>query len=466
MAEKVKTYVLYNERSKQTPGREEVRRSRKKRKKTVLATIIVIVIVGLIGVQYLLIWLFGLTPRVVDVAAIEGEILYEGDFVRNTGSDNIGLENTSADKTDAGIAGIAGIAEDSFFKPVFDISSKFITEPDTLLKGEQTLYLLLYNKSGYVYIGKTELDVVEGSLKAVSENELKADEITAANFIDKNFIDSGQFATELVSVSGPEFDAETGMYIYSCVLRLGERDLPCELGVVDRTPPVITGVHDIEVAQNSSILFREGIEVSDNFDKNVILSIETDALPAQSGLYSVTYRARDESGNEAEASASVKVTSAEADWVYEKVDEILATIITDNMDLRERARAVYNWVRKNIRYGAAPHEEDAVMGAYQALSTHYGDCFTFYAISEVLLTAAGVPNMRITRIPESPVDHFWNLVNVGDGWYHFDTCPPFVNFDGFMFTESQAQVYAEWQRPYRLYYFDYIKEDYPEIVQE
>jgi transglutaminase-like putative cysteine protease len=171
------------------------------------------------------------------------------------------------------------------------------------------------------------------------------------------------------------------------------------------------------------------------------------------------------SGNEASVTARVNILSAEYTWVEEKAEEVLGRITSDDMTQREKAKAIYVYMRSNIRYSAAPETYDTYEGAYFGFSHGYGDCFTFYAMSEVLLTHAGIDNMRIQRIPEAPVNHFWNLVNLGEGWYHFDTTPPFVPCNGFMLTESEARAYANLQAPYRANYLTYIKEDYPEVVQ-
>jgi hypothetical protein len=87
-----------------------------------------------------------------------------------------------------------------------------------------------------------------------------------------------------------------------------------------------------------------------------------------------------------------------------------------------------------------------------------------------MLTRAGIPNLRIERIPEAPSRHRWNLVNPDDlGWHHFDAFP--IRLGGlreyfYMFTDSQAQdfarqLYAAIELPY---YFTYNPELYPEVV--
>jgi hypothetical protein len=90
------------------------------------------------------------------------------------------------------------------------------------------------------------------------------------------------------------------------------------------------------------------------------------------------------------------------------------------------------------------------------------------AASHVLLTRAGIDNRIVQRIPEATSPHYWNLVNAGTGWRHFDTCPSptgAVGFDErFMFTESQAREYTETITA-RDHYYDYDKSTVPEAVE-
>jgi len=50
------------------------------------------------------------------------------------------------------------------------------------------------------------------------------------------------------------------------------------------------------------------------------------------------------------------------------------------------------------------------------------------------------------REPGHDDTHYWLLLNLGDGWYHYDACR-FRNkdqpHDGFMMTDSEAQEFAE-----------------------
>lgn len=126
------------------------------------------------------------------------------------------------------------------------------------------------------------------------------------------------------------------------------------------------------------------------------------------------------------------------------VQEVLDAIISDNMTKREQARAVWDYTRTHVMYTGTSDKSDWRRGAYAGLTTRRGDCFTYYAVSRALLTALGIDNLEVQRVG-GPTSHYWNLVNCGDGWYHFDATPrssKMPYFVSFMFTDQQAADYT------------------------
>ena len=130
---------------------------------------------------------------------------------------------------------------------------------------------------------------------------------------------------------------------------------------------------------------------------------------------------------------------------YEKVvAEVLAEITTEDMTKLEKARAIFDYAHDTIRYTGDSDKSDWQQGAYAGMTSKRGDCFTYYAVSRALLTAAGIDNVEVTRVGGKS-SHYWNLVDCGGGWYHFDATPrsskmpPFVSF---MFNDEQAADYT------------------------
>jgi hypothetical protein len=113
-----------------------------------------------------------------------------------------------------------------------------------------------------------------------------------------------------------------------------------------------------------------------------------------------------------------------------------------------------------MKYSAISTPQDVAKRAYDAFTRGVGDCYTYMAASRVLLTRAGIENKTAQRIPEAETPHFWNLVNTGTGWRHFDACPTPENAvtdeKRFMFTETQAKKYTE-KITKRDHYYDYDK---------
>lgn len=146
----------------------------------------------------------------------------------------------------------------------------------------------------------------------------------------------------------------------------------------------------------------------------------------------------------------------------ERIEKIVGSIITDGMTKREQAYAIFKYVYSHVRYVGTGIKTSWQEGAFEGLTTGRGDCYTYYALSRALLTAAGIDNLEVTRIGGTD-SHYWNLVNCGDGWYHFDAGPHTVPMPAgssfFMFTDAEAAAYTA--KAGRNYY-DFDGSLYPE----
>jgi hypothetical protein len=96
---------------------------------------------------------------------------------------------------------------------------------------------------------------------------------------------------------------------------------------------------------------------------------------------------------------------------------------------------------------------------YNTLLNMRGNCVATQRVSEVLLTRAGIENMRIR---DDDGGHSWNLILVDDVWYHFDaTWFNNCNYWGsYMFTNETAERLSP--RRNNRYVFDASL--YPEIA--
>jgi hypothetical protein len=61
--------------------------------------------------------------------------------------------------------------------------------------------------------------------------------------------------------------------------------------------------------------------------------------------------------------------------------------------------------------------------------------------ARALLDAAGIKNMVIDTAPLRYI-HYWNLVDIGEGWYHFDTTPRAAGGTFLYMNDADIQEYS------------------------
>lgn len=202
--------------------------------------------------------------------------------------------------------------------------------------------------------------------------------------------------------------------------------------LADKTAPVIEGVEPITVSMGDTVSFKSGITVTDDIDPEPSLEVDSSKVNLDKrGSYTVTYTATDAAGNSTSQTTTVKVVSskiaaATAETVNTMADEILATIITDGMTQLQQAKAVFDWVVDNITYSESAGMDDLYSAAYKGMYYHIGDCTVKQKTAEVMLNRLGIKNMEIEKIRDTR-GHYWLLIDVGEGWYHYD---PNLQLDG------------------------------------
>ena len=231
--------------------------------------------------------------------------------------------------------------------------------------------------------------------------------------------------------------------------------------IYDVKPPEITGVKDILYNVGESISYKSGVKALDDVDGTVDIKVDSSTVDLSTpGEYVVTYSAIDMHGNKAEAGAKVTVirTSHTEQEINMLAEAILSEIVTNDMTKQDKARAIFDWVKSHVAYTGT--EAANIMDAkYDGLVKRRGDCVTFAAAAEALLDAAEIDNMLISRI-RTGYGHTWNLVDTGEGWYHFDTTPRADSNDIiFMWTDEQLMEFSK--RHYKSHEYD--RTLYPKI---
>lgn len=228
-----------------------------------------------------------------------------------------------------------------------------------------------------------------------------------------------------------------------------------ELTVInDITPPTINGVSDIYISRGDSVAYRKGITVTDNCAGECTLEVDSSAVDTFNvGKYPVYYTATDAAGNKTTATAYVYVTynseTVTKEQLWELVDPIIASNVTDSMTKEQKIRRIYKYIQDNMVYFDESDKGDWVKEAYESLSHGYGDCFSYFAVTKAFLVRLGIEYRDIQRTA-GIVDetHYWCMVNIGengeDRWYHLDTCElrdDGYNHSGCLLTDAQIEAY-------------------------
>lgn len=232
----------------------------------------------------------------------------------------------------------------------------------------------------------------------------------------------------------------------------------------DTEGPVISGVQPLTTTVGGTVSYRDGVTAVDDRDGPVTLQVDSSKVDLNApGEYEVIYSAEDSAGNRTEVTTTVVVTQPDPppssaavrpdptpavkvtlEDVNAMADRILAKIIDDSMSQKEKAKAIFDYVHGHIKYVGSSDKSSWIDAAHTGFTTGRGDCFNYFACAKALLTRAGIPNVDLERVG-GVTHHYWQLVDVGDGYHHFDTCPHPTGYGitSFLITETQARAYTE-----------------------
>ncbi len=161
---------------------------------------------------------------------------------------------------------------------------------------------------------------------------------------------------------------------------------------------------------------------------------------AAAAFFSVNGRARQVEAA-APPAAELRSQPVDRDALNAQADEILAEILTEDMSGLDKVNAIYDYVTGTVVYLDRSVKGDWIKAAYDGLNLHEGDCYVFACTSRLLLTRAGIPNMDIAKSTASGT-HYWNLVDLGEGWYHFDATPHVTRPRIVLWTDAQLMFFS------------------------
>lgn len=238
------------------------------------------------------------------------------------------------------------------------------------------------------------------------------------------------------------YDAGTGRYHF-------------KWGTKDTKAPVITGLIKKKSELGYQDIFRiyyadkrkqynytRFVKAEDDRDGTVKVKADTSKINwKKEGVYKLWFSARDRAGNETRTWAKVKVCipgTAES-----AADTVLRSITRESWSQEAKARAIYRYIRGHCSYISHTTPGNWRLSALRGLRYHSGDCYTYYSMSRLLLTRAGIPNVLVKRYPvPAGRPHYWNLAYVSGGWYHFDTTPRSRNANFCLWTDAQLWEYS------------------------
>ena len=228
----------------------------------------------------------------------------------------------------------------------------------------------------------------------------------------------------------------------------------------DDKPPVLYGVVNRTAYVGEAIAYFAEVYAEDDVDGRVEVKVESTVQPDRAGTYEVVYTASDLSGNTVREKCKFKLvsTTVSDEEVRGYARDVIAKITTDDMVKAEKLKAVFDYVRSHVKYVNSSDKSDWRKEAVRGFRTGKGDCFTFYSVTRALLDEIDVEYMSLTRLG-GRTRHYWLIVNLGTGWYHFDTTlASHHKHKCFMWTNAQCQV--------KPYFWRYDHSKYPEIATE
>ena len=193
----------------------------------------------------------------------------------------------------------------------------------------------------------------------------------------------------------------------------------------DTTAPVIYAAIDRDLYVGDAVAYFKEVFAADNADPAPELTVDKSKVDSKTaGTYDVVYTATDAEGNS--SSVTVKFSFVEKtvtdEQLQDAVKAVTDKIFTSTMSRAQKALAVFNYCYDNIIYSGSSNKTDLKGEAYKGLTQHIGDCYTFYAATYTLLNEIeGCQVLSVERM-NGKTQHFWCMVNLGSGWYHFDTC--------------------------------------------
>ena len=232
----------------------------------------------------------------------------------------------------------------------------------------------------------------------------------------------------------------------------------------DNEAPVIYGAKKYTLYIGQTATYKKDVLAIDNRDGEVEIKVDSSGVnPRVEGTYQAVYSATDRAGNSSSVDVEVvvKQRTVTMEELHELADQVLSEITTPDKSLYLKAWDIYTYVNLRLTYTGTSDKTDWMREARRGIVDGVGDCFTYYAMSNLLLDRIGMQTLSVERASKpGEARHFWHLVNWGEGWYHFDACIHIPKLESFMLTTAQMDAFSA-RVGKDNYYYRFDRDNYP-----
>lgn len=131
--------------------------------------------------------------------------------------------------------------------------------------------------------------------------------------------------------------------------------------------------------------------------------------------YNITPNTGGSNGASVNLTIQYYTTKAQEEYVDQKVDQLVPTIINSGMTDFQKEKAIHDWIINHVSYDSTLQQRTA----YTALTSGKTVCAGYAMLMEKMLTKAGIKCIIVTgSIPEG--SHAWNMVQIDGNWYQVD----------------------------------------------
>ncbi len=232
----------------------------------------------------------------------------------------------------------------------------------------------------------------------------------------------------------------------------------------DNEAPIIYGAKKYTLYIGQTATYKKDVLAIDNRDGEVEIKVDSSGVnPRVEGSYQAVYSATDRAGNSSsiDVEVVVKQRTVTMEELHELADQVLSEITTPDKSLYLKAWDIYTYVNLRLTYTGTSDKTDWMREARRGIVDGVGDCFTYYAMSNLLLDRIGMQTLSVERASKpGEARHFWHLVNWGEGWYHFDACIHIPKLESFMLTTAQMDAFSA-RVGKDNYYYRFDRDNYP-----